>query len=285
MSTKAPVALPAGACPDGEQLAAYIDGMLTPAERTEIERHLAGCAECREIVGDSAAAAADIGGDTVPRRSRAKVWVGVGTLLAAAAAVVIAVRTQTASPYYVPEMKALVEAVGTNRPTTGRLTGGFAYGPPPSPTRGGSTSARLEVLGAAERIRAAAEGHSAPADVAAMGIASLAVGDTARAVDELRRASRSGDPRMLSDFSAALLADAGRTGNTREIGEAVEAAERALKSPQAPVEAAFNLAAALEAAGSGRAADAWRDYLARDSSSEWGREARRHLDDHGQRTR
>src|SRR5215471_6052156 len=43
----------ADACPGPEQLAAYVDGMLAPADRTDLDRHLAGCADCREVVGDT----------------------------------------------------------------------------------------------------------------------------------------------------------------------------------------------------------------------------------------
>lgn len=38
----------------------YVDGTLTPAERAEVERHLAGCPACAELARDSAAAVAFI---------------------------------------------------------------------------------------------------------------------------------------------------------------------------------------------------------------------------------
>lgn len=37
-------------CPDPEFLAAYLDGPLTPKERTFIEEHLVDCHKCRHIV-------------------------------------------------------------------------------------------------------------------------------------------------------------------------------------------------------------------------------------------
>src|SRR3954465_14012767 len=43
----------AGACPDPEQLAAFIDGGLPPDERTLVEEHLADCPDCRDILGGS----------------------------------------------------------------------------------------------------------------------------------------------------------------------------------------------------------------------------------------
>ena len=39
-----------GDCPDAEFLAVYLDGALTPAERTFIENHLSNCSHCRCIV-------------------------------------------------------------------------------------------------------------------------------------------------------------------------------------------------------------------------------------------
>ena len=37
-------------CPDSELLAVYLDGKLTPKERTFIEEHLVDCHKCRHIV-------------------------------------------------------------------------------------------------------------------------------------------------------------------------------------------------------------------------------------------
>jgi anti-sigma factor RsiW len=39
-----------GQCLRLEQLAAYVDGKLTPAEQTIIEYHLAECSNCRRVV-------------------------------------------------------------------------------------------------------------------------------------------------------------------------------------------------------------------------------------------
>src|SRR5262245_38749119 len=35
-----------------EQLSAYIDGELSAAERAELQRHISGCAECQEALGE-----------------------------------------------------------------------------------------------------------------------------------------------------------------------------------------------------------------------------------------
>src|SRR5262245_46482553 len=109
MTTEAPRALPADACPDPEQLAAYVDGGLPPDERTVVERHLVECADCRDIL-TGAVAAAPSRTPVVLRPARGKWLVIGGGLLAAAAALVVVVKMQRPSPYYVPEMAELVRA-------------------------------------------------------------------------------------------------------------------------------------------------------------------------------
>jgi hypothetical protein len=42
-------------CPNAETLAAYGDGKLSPAERREVEKHLAACEDCFELFAGSAA--------------------------------------------------------------------------------------------------------------------------------------------------------------------------------------------------------------------------------------
>src|SRR5262249_30119917 len=48
-----------GTCPDVETLAGYVDGMLADADRQAVERHLVGCADCRDVVVDTAAFVSD----------------------------------------------------------------------------------------------------------------------------------------------------------------------------------------------------------------------------------
>ena len=38
-------------CPDDNDMACYIDGLLSEDEVRQLERHLLGCDRCREIVG------------------------------------------------------------------------------------------------------------------------------------------------------------------------------------------------------------------------------------------
>jgi anti-sigma factor RsiW len=278
MSTEAPVALRADACPEPEQLAAYIDGGLPPAERTTVERHLVGCADCRDVVGETVRTVRDLPSVIEVAPSRWKRLTVAGGVLAAAAAVVLMVRLQQPSLYYVPEMAGLVKATGETRPITARLTGGFAYAPPPSPTRGAGSQASIEVAGAAEAVRAVAARTPTPSGDAALGVANVFLGDLPQAVVALRKAAASGDSRILSDLSAVLLAEAERTGSNATAKEALDAADAAVRDPNAPIEAFFNRALALEALPSPDAPEAWRTYLARDSNSDWAAEARLHLE-------
>src|SRR5262245_25956134 len=84
--------------PDAERIAEYIDGVLTAGDRADVERHLADCADCRELVSDTMALVAaetkraDLRSRVLPfiRDTR---WVrGAAASLAAAAILVVAIR-------------------------------------------------------------------------------------------------------------------------------------------------------------------------------------------------
>jgi hypothetical protein len=281
MSSQAPDAAPVTACPEPEQLAAYIDGRAAPDERTRVEQHLLECAECREIVAVSVTMEipGTAGGGTHPRR-RAKLWVGLCAALAAAAALVLAVWLRAPSPYYLPEMRQLVAAVGDTRIIEPRLSGGFAYGRVVSPRRGAATEPSLDIVAAAESVRSAARQRGTDAAAEAAGaVASVFVGDLTNAIEGLRRAAAaSDDPRIQSDLSAVLLAQAERLGDATLVPDALRAADAAIASGRAPVEAYFNRALALEQLKRpDEAADAWAAYLDRDAASPWAAEARDHL--------
>ncbi len=299
MSTEAPSALRADACPDPEQLAAFIDGTLTPVERTQVETHLLSCADCRDVVGASVEvlstiepkaapapapvsvpAPVRIPAEVVPmpqgRRSRAGWWVGAAAALAAAAAILFAVRVQQPSSYYVPEMAELVAVRTDTRPTEARLAGGFAYAPPPPITRGAPEARNLELTATAEKVRnAIGDRRGAEAD-AARGVSSLIADDIDGAIQSLERATEanSATARMFSDLAAAYL----QRGRPEDLARALSSAERALAADGALREASFNRALALERlARNAEALQAWRDYVARETDSQWAAEASRHV--------
>ena len=80
-------------CPSAEMLAAYGDGKLTPAERREVEKHIAACEDCFELFAGAAAyrleQAAD--GAAVPHPSSGRMRLRRWYAAAAAAAIVVAV--------------------------------------------------------------------------------------------------------------------------------------------------------------------------------------------------
>ena len=273
MTTDAPFALKADACPEPEVLAAYIDGRLRPVERTTIDRHLANCADCREIVAGSVEAIDEIGGRAAPR-SRTKLWVGLGAVLAAAAAVVIAVRMQRPSPFYVPEMAQLVAVQPDTRAIEPRLAG-FRYAPAPRVTRGTPATDALELSATAEKVRNEIAARTDANADAARGVTYLLDGDPGRAVEALQRAtSTAASPLMFSDLAAAYL----QRGARGDAEQALAAANHALAANPTLREGAFNRALALESLGRRpEAQDAWRAYLTLDADSGWAGEARRHL--------
>jgi tetratricopeptide (TPR) repeat protein len=251
--------------PDAERLAEYADDVLDADARAEVERHLADCAECRAVVMETLAFLHSPANTTnvpasrvVPFRARRRVTaVAVG--LAAAAALVLAIRV--ARPEWVgglfgsrgdrPELQELIAAVA-NEPTRlveGRLSGGFKYGPPPSPTRGpGDREVSPDVRIAAAQIEKQAGARDTPASIAAVGVASLILGDRERAIglleDAIGRAPDS--PTYLVDLAAAYAARAAASGAADDWVKALSAADRARRIDPARPEACFNRALALE---------------------------------------
>jgi CHAT domain-containing protein len=287
--------------PDAERLAEYADGVLASDLRPDVETHLAECADCRAVVvetmafalaeGHGAAAtttatAAAPGARVVPFRSRR--WVaGVAGGLAAAAALLLAVRVGgILGPRDArPELRELVAAASTEptRPVEGRLTGGFKYAPPPSPTRGpGDREMSPDVRIAAAQIEKLAREKDTPENRAALGIAYLTTGDPDKAVEALEEAvaQRSDNDQYQTDLAAAYLARAGRQNRADDLPKALAAAERAIAINPARLEAWFNRALALERLQvTDGARKAWSDYLERDRDLQWADEARRHLSD------
>jgi CHAT domain-containing protein len=102
-----------------------------------------------------------------------------------------------------------------------------------------------------------------------------------RSITYLSMASNSAGPntyRVLSDLSAALLLRAERSQDVRDVFQAIEAADSALRMNASSLSALFNLALGLETAGIDEQAIAtWRKYLANDSDSPWSSEAQLHL--------
>lgn len=278
--------------PDAERLAEYAEGVLTNEARVEVEDHLGRCADCRVVVMETTAfltatpEARNAGRSVGVVRARLwRGWVGIAAGLAAAATLFLAVRV--ARPGWLfgstgdrPELQELIAAVASQptRPVDGRLTGGFKYAPPPSPTRGpGDRDLPPDVRIAAARLEQTAAGNPGSASAQeAEGVALLVLGELDKAIDGLERAvaQQPSNARYQSDLATAYIARAKRQGNAADWQKARAAAERATQADPNLIEGWFNRALAVEgiSSSSADASQAWHDYQARDSSSAWAHE-------------
>jgi CHAT domain-containing protein len=276
------------ACPDLETLAAYLDGRLTETERLHIAEHLASCETCYFVFTEAAqtriAAVPQPEPLPVPAvnwKSRRILW-GSAAGLAVAASMVLAVAglfsLRTAEP---AELRALVAAVGNERPIEPRLTGGFAYGPIRSAVRGvDADTVSPDVRIAAARIEKRVVEERTAKTLHSLGISYLVLGNVARAVPILEEAADQpgAQGRVLSDLAAAYLERAARDKRGQDLTKALAAADRATKADSQLAEAWFNRAYALERLSLFEEAKrAWQDYLRLDDRTPWAAEARTHL--------
>jgi CHAT domain-containing protein len=283
-----------GACPGDEQLAAYAEGLLSEEERLAVERHLAECETCREVVAEAVRLRElDVPVVTpstvkpvvvVGRFGRRRAMAVGGGVLALAASLILVVQVRPElNPFRRPTpYEELVAAVGTNRSVEGRLSGGFHYGPAPSSTRaaGNPSAADYRLLAAAARIEQAATQRRTPENLHALGVAHLLIGRHDEAIAVLEEAlGPSKTPDIAADLASAYIARGNSDARTDDYVRALAYAEQAISSDPSLIEAHFNRALALEHLElRERAVVAWESYLAIDSTSEWALEARSHRD-------
>jgi tetratricopeptide (TPR) repeat protein len=272
-------------CLDDETVAAYVDGRIEPEKRRLVDEHLASCEDCYALLSEllhqeretQAAKVVQLpkkqsGGFSWNRRT---VFASGALAVIAASLVMIAINLR--SP-----IGPLVQAVGEERLTMARPTGGFRYGPLRSRTRGSSEpSAPLAVLTEATALRERATSSETPTNRHAWGIAMMLTGDLAGSIVMLGSA-RDHEPEngaYESDLGAAFLTRFLDERRDDDATQAMESFERATSLDPSLAEAWFNKALLLEALGkTGDAATAWNRYLEIDSSSPWSNEARRHRD-------
>lgn len=282
----------AGECPDLESIAAYLDNRLSAHERARMTEHLASCEECYAVFREAAqtdmsgvVADIDASREGRPRwRGRTVAWSSAAAGLATAAAVWLVVGTGVI-PWRPAdrEMRALVAAVGTDRPIEARLTGGFAYGALRGALRGAepeSATVSPDVRIAAAQIEKDAAASRTVRTLNALGIASLVVGDVNRGVLALEEAADVpyADAQVLTNLSAAYLARATRNNQPQDFARALTMADRAVKSDPRLAEAWFNRACALRHLSlADQERQAWQDYLKVDDRSGWAGEARTRL--------
>jgi len=182
-----------------------------------------------------------------------------------------------------PELSRLVRAQHGSRATVGRLTGGFAWAPPPAANRGDSrpsTAIAPDAVIAIAEMDKALERRRTATTLAAHAVGRLALGETDEPVSALEEAL-SQDGRMSTvwtDLSAAYLARAARPGRRADLVRALDAADHALRLADHQPEAWFNKALAFEQLHlRAQATAAWQRYLTLDPASRWAVEAREHL--------
>lgn len=279
-------------CLSPETLALMAGGKLPEPERAVAEVHLASCADCYEVLMDLAEAPA---ADTTSADARTPptkpiiVWSRRRSIIvwsSAAAAILVAVFVS--SKFLVGSDRELTSAVGTlaraigpERPSVGRLTGGFEWGTAPSITRGAaSTELPLAVQDAVLAVKKIAAANKTARTMNALGVAYLVGGDLDASLSALDEAVALDpkDARVRADLAAARFEKWRRTQQPADAAATLDAAQHALLiSPKDPV-ARFNHALAVEALGLGQEAiQSWKAYLALDANSKWADEARAHL--------
>jgi tetratricopeptide (TPR) repeat protein len=288
------VTLDRGDHPEAERLAEYVDGLLEVEARRELERHFADCADCRAVVMETMAFLdgnpADATGapTVVPFRSRS--WVrGLAAGLGVAAAITLAIRVAPPEGLFGrrgvrPEFQALVAAVSgeQTRLVEGRLTGGFTYAPPPSPTRARSEprTQNLGLLAAVEARKSAAAADPTGENLHALGVAQLLLGQYDEALETFARAVPllSRNAPLQSDIASAYLARAETGVNRADAEHAMAAADAALAiEPRFPP-ALFNRALAAERTTSpALSAAAWSAFIDAEADQRWKDEAQQHL--------
>lgn len=277
---------------DLETLAAYVDGRLTGDERAAVEARLAADEDSYELLVElmrtQDAVNAAPRPATAPTRA-SRVWWVAGSLAAAAAALVLAVRLGPGifSDRSNEPFAALVTAVNGERLIEPRLTGGFPSGPIRSATRGSSSldpatrgttnlsSQNLSLIAAVGEAQNRAQAEPSARNLHAWGVGLVLLGSLDDAIETLESASTNepANAAVLSDLAAAYAVRAANASSARDWSNALDRSERALRQRDPPLEALFNRALALEALGLNAARTAWQDYLNRDGSSEWAREA------------
>jgi tetratricopeptide (TPR) repeat protein len=287
-------------CLSPEALALIAGGKLPAAEREQAEAHLSTCADCYDVLMELAETAsvslADNRAGGLPaegvlsRRSAKKpiiVWsrsITVWSSIAAAALVAAFVAPrflQGPDRELGAAVGTLAKSVGTERPTIGRLNGGFEWGAPRAVTRGdGATDLPLAVQDAVLAVKKLAAATKTAKTMDALGVAHLVAGDLAASLSALDAAVALDpkDPAARADLAAARLEQWRRTQAPVDATSALDAAQYALLLTPKDAVARFNHALSVEALGlTAQAIESWKAYLALDANSKWADEARAHL--------
>ncbi len=280
-------------CPAAEVLAAYVERTTTPDVRTDVERHLVTCADCRAVVVETAAilnglslSQLEAGSTPLVRRG----WQGFEGFAAAAviflAVSVVTLNISRGAPGASRDLRAmqvLVDTVNSEplRLVDGRLSGEFDYGAPPPVMRAEGTARPVspEVRIALAAVEQQASARNA-AGQAALGVVYMIGGDLDQAVEALRNACATNPPRApwWSDLSVAYIARGDRSRDDEDYRRALDAADRALQAAPGFGPAAFNRALALDRLSRrDEALAAWTLVEQSEANSPWAVEAASHV--------
>jgi len=273
-------------CPSPEQIAAFVAGNLAGEELTMVTEHLRTCDDCRLVLADAAMIDSQPEfAESVPLRVRPRVpqrWLAA----AAAASVLIAVavlstRSRGRDPH--DAMHRLVAAAPRDgRYLEPRLSGDFAWAPILPIQRGANQPLdprEMKLIGVAGEVLEQTANDPSPEAQHAAALAHLLAGRPNEAASLLTKlAASSKDAGLWSDLAAAYYVAGVQNDQAQQFGQALAAADTALRlNPRLP-EALFNRALTVERLGlRERASVAWDQYLAADGSSKWAVEARKHL--------
>jgi tetratricopeptide (TPR) repeat protein len=297
-------------CPTEDNVLAYAENRLSPSRRSQIERHVAECHDCVEVLAFlgrevDGAAAAPLAADAVTEQTnrvlsyiqtdernrnrpaqKAQTPAGfyvsyprlaaVGLVFCALLVGAVMVMLRGQSPVD-DAMAALKLGLKETRYTEARISGGFDYSPYAGPNRGGdSRNDDLHLDRAETKIKAAAQSPDAVEARLVLARVCLARGDlesAKRALAILEQLTTSGvdDSSAFNDTGVAHL----RLNN---YPGAITYFSKALEKSLAYNEALFNRALAYQM--DGRLEDArrdWQVFIEKASDENWKNEAKEHL--------
>lgn len=292
-------------CLSADETRAFLDGDLGAERSAFAEVHLAGCAECRELlaylarldmvplderedevvraldeatrpavlrfvratIAARAPEVAEAPAAVRPLRASRRAWGLLGWAVAAAIAVAAGLAFWHTSTPEEAERSARLFAAETRDERASAFRLADAPYSPYKPERGARPERGAEALAAARK--AVDANASAPA-LRALGRAYLLRGDSASAASTLARAAEAapGDASIAVDY-AATLGEAGR------YDEAIRVLDGVLAREPARADALFDRALANDREGRREDAERdWRRYLAADAASPWAVEVR-----------
>jgi tetratricopeptide (TPR) repeat protein len=245
-------------CPAAVTLSAYMDGVLDDAARHDVEEHLSSCEDCYSVLHETAvylegaereAPGAAGRRQAILKQSRWLAPVAAGLVAATAVGLWNRMRPLDYQRYVAP----LVDATGEHRYISGRLAGGFRYGPEADRVRSvspGLPERPLDLRAAA--AKAIEDAHRSPtlSHRRAAAAAHLLLGDADAAVKSLEALVHEApkDAGVHNDLAAAYL-ERGQSGGQGDHERALRAAATATRLKPSLAEAWFNHAVAAAALG------------------------------------